>query len=132
MFDFRFNTPTTFPESGSRTRFQGSGMLSIDSSLSKTGVFAKKRPDLYKKITFSFDILYMYYYGVCKILIFFIARKIDSNSSNCFFKSCSWDHNLLIYNSFFSISLSTTFQYAVWQDAKKFFLKNDLIGVKIG
>ena len=86
-------------------------ICAIDSLLLKTGVFAKKRSDLYKKITFSFDILYMYYYGVCKILIFWIARKMDSKSSNCFFKSCSWGHNLLIYNSFFSISLSTYFFY---------------------
>ena len=30
MFDFRFNTPTTFPESGPRKRFHASGMRAID------------------------------------------------------------------------------------------------------
>src|SRR3569623_557811 len=32
MFDFRFNTPTPFPESGSRRRFHASGMRGIDFS----------------------------------------------------------------------------------------------------
>src|SRR3954465_230558 len=32
MFDFRFNTPTPFPESGSRKRFHGPGMRGIDFS----------------------------------------------------------------------------------------------------
>src|SRR6185312_14488270 len=32
MFDFRFNTPTPFPESGSRKRFHASGMRGIDFS----------------------------------------------------------------------------------------------------
>jgi hypothetical protein len=31
FFDFRFNTPTTFPESGSRKHFHNSGMSAIDS-----------------------------------------------------------------------------------------------------
>ena len=31
MFDFRFNTPTTFPESGSRKRFHALGIRAIDS-----------------------------------------------------------------------------------------------------
>ena len=31
MFDFRFNTPTLFPESGSRKRFHASEMRAIDS-----------------------------------------------------------------------------------------------------
>ena len=31
MFDFRFNTHTTFPESGARKRFHASGMPTIDS-----------------------------------------------------------------------------------------------------
>jgi hypothetical protein len=30
MFDFRFNTPTPFPESGSRKRFLASRMRGID------------------------------------------------------------------------------------------------------
>jgi len=45
MFDFRFNTPTTFPESGSGKRFQGSGMRAIDSSHKIRGsrvIFRKK------------------------------------------------------------------------------------------
>ena len=32
MLDFRFNTHSYFPESGSRKRFQGSGMRAIDLS----------------------------------------------------------------------------------------------------
>ena len=32
MIDFRFNTPTPFPESGSRKRFHASGMRGIDFS----------------------------------------------------------------------------------------------------
>ena len=32
MFDFCFNTPTPFPESGSRKRFHASGMRGIDFS----------------------------------------------------------------------------------------------------
>ena len=32
MFDFRFNIPTPFPESGSRKRFHASGMRGIDFS----------------------------------------------------------------------------------------------------
>src|SRR3569833_851128 len=32
MFDFRFNTPTPFPESGSRKNFHVSGMRGIDFS----------------------------------------------------------------------------------------------------
>ena len=32
MFDFRFNTPNPFPESGSRKRFHASGMRGIDFS----------------------------------------------------------------------------------------------------
>ena len=32
MFDFRFNTPTPFLESGSRKRFHASGMRGIDFS----------------------------------------------------------------------------------------------------
>src|SRR3569623_2454873 len=32
MFDFRFNIPTTFPESESRKRFHASGMRGIDFS----------------------------------------------------------------------------------------------------
>src|SRR5688572_11803638 len=32
MFDFRFNTPTPFPESGSGKHFQDSGMRGIDFS----------------------------------------------------------------------------------------------------
>ena len=36
MFDFRFNTPTPFPESGSRKRFHASGMRGINFSLKIT------------------------------------------------------------------------------------------------
>ena len=36
MFDFRFNTPTPFPESESRKRFHASGMRGIDFSHKNT------------------------------------------------------------------------------------------------
>ena len=44
MFDFRFNTPTTFPESGSGKRFHASGMRAIDFShkiIPRKVIFAK-------------------------------------------------------------------------------------------
>ena len=52
FFDFRFNTPTTFPESGSRKHFHASGMRAIDLSprnYPKKSVFRKKS----EKIFFS-------------------------------------------------------------------------------
>ena len=44
MFDFRFNTPTPFPESGSRKRFHASGMRGIDFShkITPKNVFLQK------------------------------------------------------------------------------------------
>ena len=49
MFDFRFNTPTPFPESGSRKRFHASGMRGIDFShkITPRNVFFTK---IFKKI----------------------------------------------------------------------------------
>ena len=51
MFDFRFNTPTPFPESGSRKRFHASGMRGIDFShkITPRNVFFTK---IFKKIFF--------------------------------------------------------------------------------
>src|SRR6185503_16625428 len=52
MFDFRFNTPTPFPESGSRKRFHALGMRGIDFShkITPKNVFFTK---IFKKKFFS-------------------------------------------------------------------------------
>ena len=53
MFDFRFNTPTIFPESGSRKRFHVSGMRAIDFShkiTSRKVIFAQIKKIFLQKI----------------------------------------------------------------------------------
>ena len=52
MFDFRSNTPTPFPESGSRKRFHASGMRGIDFShkITPSSVFFTK---IFKQIFFG-------------------------------------------------------------------------------
>ena len=49
VFDFRFNTHTYFPESGSGKRFQASGMRTIDSShkISPHRVIFEKKKKLF-------------------------------------------------------------------------------------
>jgi hypothetical protein len=52
MFDFRFNTPTPFPESGSRKRFHASGMRGIDFSHKITPrkvIFAKIKKKIFSE-----------------------------------------------------------------------------------
>ena len=49
MFDFRFNTPTIFPESGSRKHFHASGVRAIDFSH-----FLPLEPPFQKKFFFEF------------------------------------------------------------------------------
>ena len=49
MFDFRFNTPTSFPESGSKKRFHASGVRAIDSphKIAPKGYLLKKIFDIF-------------------------------------------------------------------------------------
>src|SRR3569833_2820180 len=53
MFDFRFNTPTPFPESGSRKHFYALGMRGIDFSHKITPrkvIFAKIKKNFFSKV----------------------------------------------------------------------------------
>src|ERR1700758_2121124 len=59
MFDFRFNTPTPFPESGSGKHFQDSGMRGIDFShkITPIKVILKQilRKKFFRKMTSKID-----------------------------------------------------------------------------
>src|ERR1700733_11390193 len=57
MFDFRFNTPTPFPESGSRKHLHASGMRGIDFSHKITPrkvIFAKIQKNFFSKVLLQF------------------------------------------------------------------------------
>ena len=85
-----------YPHKGSQKFFWNSGLAPIDFSCPKTPEY-QKSANLEKKIFFSRSVLGMHH----PLFKMVITRQFISNLSNSFFKSCSMDHKLQFYFSFF-------------------------------